>query len=253
MSEVPTLDELWAGFSELRECARNLIKYKGNRYYKVKYDAVLKDLNRKVSYLREAVSKTGKKPLIGRFEIVFNDMKYLLSDYPLQDKVNKIGKLELFWPSLEVQFKEVGFQKRNFEIPIEIPMADYRLDLEEAVKDYDNGCYLSALVMCRRSYEHALVSLYKSRLGREPVEDQKCPKCGETIRPNAYMGIAKLHTWAIKEKIITERLKQVGFLLTDMGAGAAHPPLTPFPRDKELSALGIATTIALLKEIAIAR
>jgi hypothetical protein len=66
------------------------------------------------------------------------------------------------------------------------------------------------------------------------------------------MGIAKLHNWAISEEVITERLKQVGFLLTDMGAGAAHPPLSPFPRDKELAYLGIASTIALLKEIAVA-
>ena len=63
------------------------------------------------------------------------------------------------------------------------------------------------------------------------------------------MGIAKLHSWAIDNKNITDKLKQVGFLLTDMGAGAAHPPLAEFPRDKEMARLGITATLALLKEI----
>lgn len=230
--------------------ARGLIKYRSNKYYKDKYDLEIKGLNRKVSYFERALSKSDQKALATKFQTVVEATKFLLSDSSLQDKINKVAEIELLWPSLEVEYKEIGFQKTSFEIPKEIPMQDYRLDLEEAIKDYDNGCYLSALVMCRRSYEQALVSLHKSKTGRDPVEDQRCPKCGAVIRPGAYMGIAKLHSWAIREKVITERLKQVGFLLTDMGAGAAHPPLTPFPRDKELASLGIATTIALLKEIA---
>ena len=44
-------------------------------------------------------------------------------------------------------------------------------------------------------------------------------------------------------------MKQVGFLLSDMGAGAAHPPLKNFPRDKEIAKLGITATITLLKQL----
>jgi hypothetical protein len=138
---------------------------------------------------------------------------------------------------------------RSFEIPEEIPMTEYRLDLEEAIKDFDNGCFISALVLCRRAYEGALVALYKSKTGKDPVGEIRCKHCKNLIRDKAYMGIAKLHGWAIDDKIITDRLKQVGFLLTDMGTGAAHPPLLDFPRDIEISRLGITATLALLKEI----
>lgn len=105
-----------------------------------------------------------------------------------------------------------------------------------------------SLVLCRRAYEGALVALYRAEQG-EPVEEVRCKHCNNTIRSKAYMGIAKLHSWAIERGTITEKLKQVGFLLTDMGAGAAHPPLTEFPRNKEMARLGITATLALLKEI----
>ena len=103
--------------------------------------------------------------------------------------------------------------------------------------------------MCRRSYEGALVALYRIRENKEPIEEIRCKNCKNTIKDKAYFGITKLHNWAIENKIITNRLKSVGFLLTEIGAGAAHPPLSEFPRDKELARLGITATLALLKEI----
>ncbi|GFN40225.1 MAG: hypothetical protein YK1309IOTA_1460001 [Marine Group I thaumarchaeote] len=63
------------------------------------------------------------------------------------------------------------------------------------------------------------------------------------------MGITKLHGWALKEGVITEKLKSVGFLTADLGAGGAHPPLYNFPRDPDLAKLGILATITLLKQI----
>jgi uncharacterized C2H2 Zn-finger protein len=62
----------------------------------------------------------------------------------------------------------------------------------------------------------------------DPVSDILCPHCGKIIRSKSYMGIGKLHNWAIKSKVITEKLKQVGFLVSDIGAGGAHPPLEEF-------------------------
>ena len=109
--------------------------------------------------------------------------------------------------------------------------------------------YISSLVLCRRAYEGSLVEKYRSIIRADPIADVLCPNCGKIIRSNAYMGIGKLHNWAIKTKIITDKLKQVGFLVSDIGAGGAHPPLEDFPRDPEIAKLGITATITLLKQI----
>jgi len=157
--------------------------------------------------------------------------------------------LELFWPELEIEFEDLKISIKTFEVPEEVPINESRLDLEEAIKDYDNGCYISALVMCRRAYEGALVETYKSKTKQEPIEQIKCKHCKNILRDKSYIGLAKLHRWAMEGGLVTEKLKQVGFLMSDIGAGAAHPPLTQFPRSKEIARLGITATITLLKEL----
>ena len=127
-------------------------------------------------------------------------------------------------------------------------MNEQRLDLEEAIRDYNEKCYLSSLVLCRRSYEGALAQAYKSKTKTDPIQDVLCPKCGKKIN-SKYLGITKLHKWAIANKIISEKLKSVGFLTADLGAGGAHPPLYEFPRDPDIAKLGIQATITLLKQI----
>ena len=117
------------------------------------------------------------------------------------------------------------------------------------LKDLANGCFISSLVLCRRAYEGALVELYRKIEGKDPIEDAKCKKCKNVVR-RGYMGISKLHNWAINNQFVSEKLKQLGFLVTDLGAGGAHPPLHLFPRDKEMAELGITATLALLKQIA---
>ena len=166
-----------------------------------------------------------------------------------EEKLLAIENLERFWPELEIEFEVLKLKLKNYEIPKEIPKTESRLDLEEAIKDFDNGCDISSLVMCRRSYEGALVTLYKENTGHDPIEQVTCKHCKAVIRDKSYMGIAKLHNWAISNDLVTDKLKHVGFLVTDLGAGGAHPPLTEFPRDKEMAKLGITATIALLKRI----
>jgi len=230
----------------VKNTLENLLKYKGNRHYKKQLEFYLKDLNRKHTFLKARIDKTEIKD---KFKIISNAILYILSESKNNEKLEKIRDLEKFLPELEIEFENLKLNIKSFEIPEEIPMTEYRFDLEEAIKDFDNGCFISSLVLCRRAYEGALVNLYISKENREPIEEIKCRHCKTLIRDKAYMGITKLHNWAIDNKIITERLKQVGFLVTDMGAGAAHPPLVEFPRDKEMAKLGITATITLLKEI----
>lgn len=235
--------------NKVKTALENLQKYKGNQHYKKLLDASLKELNRAHKFLKAKIDKTNKDEIKGKFETVSDVVTNMLSDDKNNEKLEAINNLERFWPELEIEFENLKLDIRSFEIPQEIPMTEYRFDLEEAIKDFDNGCFISSLVLCRRAYEGALVALYKSKNKKDPIEDIKCKHCENLIREKSYMGIAKLHGWAIDNKIITDKLKQVGFLLTDMGAGAAHPPLAEFPRDKEIARLGITATLALLKEI----
>lgn len=251
MDAKEELQQLWDLFSDIREATKRLQKYKGNRHYKRQYDDSVKNLNKNYKFIEFKIGKLKDSSLKEKFATVRDTVNTILSDTELSEKLTTINNLELFWPELEIEFENLKLSIRGFEIPEEIPMTEYRLDLEEAIKDYDNGCYISALVMCRRAYEGALVELFRLQNKKDPVEEIKCKHCKSTIKEKAYLGISNLHDWAIKNSFVTNRLKQVGFLLTDMGAGAAHPPLTSFPRDKELAKLGITATLALLKEISV--
>jgi hypothetical protein len=250
MGAKEDVDDLWNFLSEIRKAANHLIKYKSNAFYKSQYQKLTKDLNKKITFLEARIKKSGNKSLASKFSRVRTSVNKILSRSSYNEKIAEVDALEMYWPELEIEFQNLQLGAQIFEIPKEIPMTEFRLDLEESIKDYDNGCVVSAMVLCRRAYEGALVESYRTKERKEPIEDVRCPKCGETIRPKSYMGIAKLHNWAIKSGLVTERLKQVGFLLSEVGAGAAHPPLIDFPRDKELAKLGITATIALLKELA---
>ncbi len=234
---------------KVKAILENLHKYKGNQHYKKQLVASLKELNRSHRFLKAKIDKTNKIEIKEKFGIVHDTITSILSDSKNDEKLATIGELERYWPELEIEFENLKLSIKSFDIPEEIPMTEYRFDLEEAIKDFDNGCFISALALCRRCYEGALVALYKSRTGKNPEEEIRCKHCRNLIKDKAYMGIAKLHNWAIGNKFITDKLRQVGFLLTDMGAGAAHPPLSEFPRDIEMSRLGITATLALLKEI----
>lgn len=241
--------DFYATIQEIKSAIHNLAKYKGNQHYKKQLSTALTKLNRSHKFLKSKVANFNKPTLSEKFNFVDAAVGFILSDIEPAAKLKSVTDLEKFWPDLEVEFENLKLNIRSFEIPEEMPMTEHRLDLEEAIKDFDNGCFISALVCCRRAYEGALVQMYKSKTAKEPQEDVKCQHCKKTLRSNAYMGITKLHNWAIENKIVTERLRQVGFLVTDMGAGAAHPPLKDFPRDKELASLGITATLALMKEI----
>jgi hypothetical protein len=251
--DMEAKDELQAyknSILKVREALIRINKYKGNTAYKKQLDASTAELNRSHLFFRAKILKTGKDSLIEQFKTPDAIVSFLLEEGTnYQKKLQKIVELERFWPELEMEFEDLELKIRSFEIPDEIPMTEYRLDLEEAIKDFDSGCYVSALVLCRRSYEGALVQLYKLKTGADPVEVVRCKNCKNIIKEKSYMGIANLHRWAIEGHYITEKLKQVGFLLSDIGAGAAHPPLSEFPRDPEMARLGITVTIALLKEL----
>ncbi len=233
---------------ELRKVIVGSKKHKYNKFYLDKEKEKILELNSFYKKLKARLQKIDKKSLKEKFKKIDKDVNDLINLKDRDKKLEIINELEFFWPEIEVEFEDLKVTIRIFDIPKEIPMTDSRLDLEEAIKDFDNGCFLSAIVLCRRSFEGALVEIYKIKTGKEPIEDFKCEKCGYIIKKDSYMGIAKLHKWAIKNKIINEKFKSIGFLLTDIGSGGAHP-LKDFSRDPEIARVSITTTIALLKEI----
>lgn len=243
------LNKLWNIISNLRDSIEYLRKYNSNKFYKRKYESTSKKLNRFYKFFKAKLESLEKESLDEKIKKLDEYMSVLLSEKKYDKKLSTIQQLELFWPELEIEFEDLKIKTKSFDVPSEIPINESRLDLEEAIRNYDNGCYLSALVMCRRAYEGALAEIYKSKTGEEPLEEIRCKHCNNVIRGKSYIGISRLHKWAIEKELITEKLKQIGFLVPDLGAGAAHPPLKRFSRDKEIAKLGLTVTITLLKEL----
>ena len=241
------LSQIWESISRIRDLIKKLQKYKSANFYKTKYDQEILQLNRLYTFFRASI-KEPSGTLEEKLNNLDDSIKIIFSNQRHKNRLDEIKKLEKFWPELEIELVNIKSERQFFEIPKEIPMNEQRLDLEEAIRDHTERCYLSSLVMCRRSFEGALAIAYKRKTQNDPIEDELCPKCNKKIRTK-YIGIKKLHKWAIKEKIIGEKLVSVGFLLADLGAGGAHPPLTEFSREPEMSKLGIQATITLLKQI----
>ena len=242
------LSQLWESISRIRDLINQLQKYNSNKHYKQKYEKEILQLNRNYKFFKVKVMETDKPSLIKNLGQLHSSIDIILSRKTYKTKLDTIKELELFWPDLEVDILEITPSKKTFEIPKEIPMNEQRLDLEEAIRDFNSNGYLSTSVLCRRAYEGALVIAYKSVVKNDPIEEVKCPGCKNTLR-KSYMGIVKLHNWAIANNLITDKLKSIGYLISDLGAGGAHPPLTDFPRDPEIAKISIQTTIAILKQI----
>lgn len=171
-----------------------------------------------------------------------NLIKEVLGKNNFDERLEKIDDVLALLNKLDV---DVGpfLVESGFEIP-SIPNIEVKLDIEEARDDLEANAFVSSLVMSRRAYEGALVELFRKTEKRDPTEPQ-CTSCGR----GRYMGIVKLHRWAISKGFVNERLKSLGYLISDLGAGGAHPPLQEFPRNKEIARASLAALIAVLKDI----
>jgi hypothetical protein len=249
MDEIVTeLKEFTTCLEQALPLADAAVKHKNTAYIK-KFKEHLKALNRTYHYLLaklKCIEKQVVKENVAKLE---KEMTVVLGTGTYLDKIQAISRLELLLPQLEAEILGIRLHVPIFEIPTEIPVTEARIDLEEAIRDYENGCFISAIVLCRRAYEGALVETYISIEHKDPVEEARCKSCKAVLAPKRHLGITNLHKWAIEKGIIDEKFRQAGHLLSDLGAGGAHPPLKEFPRDKEVAKLEIMTTITLLKLI----
>jgi len=221
------------------------IKSKYNKTYLNKSNTYKNNFYKNLRFLELSLHRYGKideEKKINEIALLINDSKKGHKEILLA-----LQNLQKYLIDLEVLMSAIKLS--SFEIPQEIPFNDIRLDLAEAIKDFDNGCFLSAQIMCRRAYEGALREKYKEIEGKEPQEDFRCPSCKNIIRKNSELSVTKLHKWAVEKKIIHEKLQNIGFLIPEVASGSAHSPKEPFPRDRQIAKLAIEATFALICQI----
>ncbi|NYZ77138.1 hypothetical protein H0O02_02365 [Candidatus Micrarchaeota archaeon] len=234
---------------ETKTAVEKVVKYKSHPKYVAEYEKSRRELIAAIKIVLAKMRMIENEDLASKTKTLEQYLKEFLTEKRYESKRPVIAQMEMFRTDLKITLEGVKIKPRIFEIPVSIPMTEARIDLEEAISDYDNGCFISALVLCRRSYEGALVEAYKDIEKREPVKELNCKNCKAIIRKEAYLGIANLHDWAISKRLVNDRLKSFGFLVSELGSGGAHPPMKEFPRDREIAKLTIASVIALLNDL----
>ena len=226
----------------LRKLIKRRKKYPSNVSYKESERAAKLELDKDSKVTVKFLETNYKNQFLEEKNQLQTLIKDLLGKNNFDERLEKIDMALSLLNKLDV---EVGplFSEFNFELP-EIPNIEVMLDVEEAKKNLENECFVSCLVMCRRAYEGALIELFKKIEKRDPTEP-RCSVCGR----GGYMGIVKLHNWAISKGFINEKLKSLGYLISDLGAGGAHPPLQEFPRNKEIARVSFVALLAVLKNI----
>jgi len=235
---------LYEKVEEYISTLNKLKKYPGNQHYKKKIKSIFLEITHAIKKIKRVVKEDtfDYQPF---FELI---LKLIDKETKNEEKEDLFEKIELSWQDLCLDMENLQVNNENHNIPSEIPFTDVRFDLEEAIRDLHNGCYLSAIVMCRRAYEGALISKYKQIEGKEPVKQLLCKNCKNVVKGKLFIGIVELHKWAVENKIISDKFKDIGFLVPNLGAGGAHP-IDAFPRDPDVANVSITTTVALLKQV----
>ncbi len=239
------IDKLSISTKNLIDTLNSLLKFNRNKFYMKKYDQIRTDFHKNAKSLELLFHKYGKLEEEAKISDVIKEIVMKEADYT--GKLTFLENFQKFLIDIEISVGSVSM--KSFEVPPTIPYNEVRLDLEEAIKNYDSGCYLSAQVMCRRAFEGALKEKYKDLEGADPKENLVCQHCKKIIRPNADFSVSKLHKWAEGKNLIHERFQNIGLLIPDLGAGGAHPLDKPVPRDKQVSKLTIEATFTLLNLI----
>lgn len=220
-------------------------EYPGNSHYKFKKKGLFIEINNSLKKIKRLLSNENS---INFNEVESEIFKLIDEKNDVREKQKILENIELKWQDLRLDLENIHVVNETHKISSEIPNTDVRLDLEEAIKDYQNGCFLSSIVMCRRAYEGALISKYKQVEKKDPLKNIICKSCKNILKSNAFFGIVELHNWAIGKKVIPDKFKDIGFLVPNLGAAGAHPTEL-FPRDSEVTNIVIATTLALVKRV----
>ncbi len=160
-------------FEDIFQTLKDIVYYTERNYdekYRRKkiYD-LQSDLKREIEKIKPKIDE------VHDFLFIVNDfikeMSQILSSYEA-DLVLKSTKNALKY---EQRIKNLDFSRlgeKIFEIPKEISDETIRSDLEEAIKDYENQCYTSAMAMCSAAYEVTIDLLYFKIKKKRPDPDK---------------------------------------------------------------------------------
>jgi len=226
----------------LRKLLKRRKKYPHNSTYKENERLTKFEIDKDSKMMLKFLESNYKEQFSEEKEQFKNLIKELLEKNNFEERLEKIDSVLTLLNKLDIDVGPFRVET-SFEIP-NIPDIEVQLDVKEARNDLEANTFISSLVMSRRAYEGALVELFRKIEKKDPTEP-KCATCGR----GGYMGIVKLHKWAIAKGFVNEKLKSLGYLISDLGAGGAHPPLQEFPRNKEIARAILAALIAVLKDI----
>lgn len=234
-------------FQDLHDLIKNyalaiykIKKYPGHIHYK----RIIKRLFIEINNSVKTIKRLKNEDIDFSFEKEI--LKLIDESTNLNDKIKLLDDIELKWQDLNLDLENIKPKVETHNIPKEITNSEVCLDLEEAINDFQNKCFFSCLVMCRRAYEGALGEKYRKIEGKEPSTQIICKHCKNIVRSNIFLGIADLHKWAIDKNVISNKFSNIGYLIPSISSGGAHPTEN-FPRDTEVANLVLNTTITLLK------
>lgn len=245
------ITDFWSSIQNFKNILESQKKYRSNIFYTKKYKSFLPKLKKNFLRFEKRLKSLKNNEINFVLDQIDTKVRILLSDATIQEKIQAIEDIELLQPNIEVQLEHEDLSLSRFIIPNGVPQNEVRVDFKEAIKDFNNVCYISSLVLCRRAYEGALAEKYREIEKKDPIKEIKCKNC-KKILGKGYIGIANLHKWAVDKKLISHKMASLGYLISDLGAGGSHPSHPSFleiPRDEDIAETAITNTKALLKQV----
>ena len=165
----------------------------------------------------------------GRRELQYKTIPYLLK---LRKAINQL---------------DFSGERQKFKVPEQVTDGIIKETLEEATEDYQNECYDSTMVMCRRAYELMLRNLFINEERKKPV----------TLKNgNEYpMSLKELFEWFRDSHDDTDVVKLAGALVKQFGDEAAHVPkelLSP-PVKSLMATSTLENTLLLVEKLTYAK
>ena len=134
-------------------------------------------------------------------------------------------------------------KRKKFVIPKQITDNAVKETLEEAIEDYQNECFDSSLVMCRRTYELILFNLYTNVERKRPVDVMGGTEYAKPLN--------ELYKWFKEKYDKNTTVERAGIMTKWYGDEAAHVP-KPEPSHstrRERAEAALSETILLAKSM----
>lgn len=219
------IDELKEKISVLQQSMSSLLKYKGHRFYKERYDDALVEADKSFKLLKRHIFDLGDEEISSSFSKIEQELSSIWGKSKYDEKLASIKNLRILWNDLEVIIKglPVGAEKPKLnlqKVPKEV-INEVQLDLEEALRCIDAKAFRSSIIMAARSLEVCLHRKYFEATGTDLFD--------------SGIGIGKLIGKLKEEKVsLTPGVNQVFNLANDCRIHSVHKKKNIFlPKDSD--------------------